>query len=144
MFESFKAVCYVPLIIFAIGWAVSQAAYISWRRSLSAGNGGRAACAQVLRSSSDILMAGLISVILVLSGIRFGLLARWFALGISVLLIMGNVARLGAAIEFAAEKMSDGKYRWFRLAVMPCAVRLACYLLAEVWMIYVFYVAGLF
>ncbi|MBS6955156.1 MAG: hypothetical protein KH230_18210 [Enterocloster asparagiformis] len=134
----------MPLIIFAVGWAVSQAAYISWRKPLAAEAGGRAVCSQALKSSSDLLMAGLVSVILVLSGIRFGLLARWFALGISVLLIMGNVARLGAAIEFAAQKMPDGKYRWFRLVVMPCAVRLACYLVAEVWMIYIFYVAGLF
>ena len=144
MFESFKAVCYVPLIIFAVGWAVSQAAYISWRRSIADGNGGRAVCTQAIRNSSDILMAGIASVILVLSGIRFGLLARWFALGVSVLLIMGNVARLGAAMEFATEKMAGSKYRWFRLVVMPCAVRLACYLIAEIWMIYVFYVAGLF
>lgn len=144
MFESFKTICYVPLIVFALGWGLAQVMYFVWKKELPDGEYNDHLLSSTLRGISNILLAGVGNVVMLLAGIYLGRYARWLMLGMCFVLIMLNVARLGAAIQFSMEKLADTRYHIFRMMVLPYAVRLACYLIGACWMVYVFVIAGLF
>lgn len=144
MFESFKTICYVPLIVFALGWGLAQIMYFAWKKELPADGYNDQLLSSTLRGISNILLAGAGNVVMLLAGIYLGRYARWLMLGMCLVLIMLNVARLGAAIQFSMEKLAGTRYHIFRMMVLPYAVRLACYLIGACWMVYVFVIAGLF
>lgn len=142
MFESFRTICYLPLAIFAIGWFIAQFLYSRWKAPFTQMESWEEIQKSFLKSNSNILLLGMLQIVLLLLGIYFGKTIRWFLLGAEVVLILVNVIRIGATMDYLRDKQFS--MEWIRLTVLPMVLQLACTLLTGLWMIYIFLVAGLF
>lgn len=142
MAKSLRTVCYVPLIVFALGWILAQFLYLKQRNQIKAGT-KNVLRTHILCCNSNILLAGSGETALLFAGIYLGVYGRWFLLGISIVIILVQIVRTGAALEFAAVKLNQSQYDRFRLVTFPYTICLACSLITEAWIVYVFWIAGL-
>ena len=89
MFESFRIICYLPLALFGIGWFISQLLYTRWKKPFTAMENWEQMQKTFLRSNSNILLMGILQITMLLLGIYMGRVARWFLLGVELVLILG-------------------------------------------------------
>lgn len=143
MFESFKIVCYVPLIIFALGWAIAQILFQKEKRCLFSNNQLIEVRTIVLKKNSDLLLMGMLQVIFILLGIYFGIYVRYFLIGLEMVLLLIHIVQIGAAVDFVNNEWKTEKHAGIKLLLMPLVVRISCLILSNFWIIYVFWIAGL-
>jgi hypothetical protein len=144
VFESFKAICYLPLIVFAIGWSFAQFSYFFLKKQVgSRDDYTNQLLESVRKNASNILVFGLGSVVMLLIGVYHGPYIRWFLFGVDILLIMFVVAKLGAAFEFSYKKLPPEMQEVNKLIVAPYVIQLTCHVITGVWMVYVFGISGL-
>lgn len=144
MFESFKAVCYFPLIVFAIGWGLAQISYIILKKkSISSEKYYNELLSSINKSLSNILFAGVGNITLLFIGIYGGIYVRWFVVGLNLFIIMFIVTKIGATIEFSIKKLSNYNNS-LRLIIIPHLTLLSCYLISFIWTIYIFAIVGLY
>ena len=141
MFESFRIICYLPLALFGIGWFISQLLYTRWKKPFTAMENWEQMQKTFLRSNSNILLMGILQITMLLLGIYMGRVARWFLLGVELVLILVNVIRLGATVDYLRDRETSGD--WIRLTTLPLVFLLACTILSGLWMVYIFLIAGL-
>lgn len=144
MFESFKTICYFPLIVFAIGWVIGEITYFKNKSRINIPADQRSQFLDgVRKSNTNSLLTGLLYVIFLLAGIYLGSYFRWFFLAVGIVVMMFSVAKAGSIIEYSVKKNPFGDRACITLVVTPYLVCLGCSLLAVIWMVYVFVVAGL-